>query len=219
MCCISCCFPCVFLGQLTERVGTMKGGTVFSLVLLFQACAIFFFFLDDLMIAEMLVLFFMAMNCKDVTFSNISGIPTGLPDIMTKIHPHLDDAAEVAFSKGTLFPCPNDRNFGKGVTDDINDSVDLALALAIAAVACQITVLVLVVFNLLQVRAKLRSQGKASSSCPVDFILSLFCPCCIMALTMKEAGVEARTYSFASPTGEAGGSYTSTKTDEIVSAA
>jgi len=179
----------------------MKGGTVFSLVLLFQACAIFFFFLDDLMIAEMLVLFFMAMNCKDVTFSNISGIPTGLPDIMTKIHPHLDDAAEVAFSKGTLFPCPNDRNFGKGVTDDINDSVDLALALAIAAVACQITVLVLVVFNLLQVRAKLRSQGKVGSSCISDLFLGIFCPCCSMSLTMKEAGVEPGMYSFASPDG------------------
>lgn len=202
LCCVSCCFPCVVISQLWTRMGNTRGCSIMGLLIFFQASAFFFFFADELMFSEILVIFFMAMNCKDPDFSNIGGIPTGLPWVMTKVTPDPNDAAEVAWANGTLFPCPNSNNRpGQGVTAGINDSVDIALAFTIAFVVSQLMVFILSVSFIVYIRSQLRQKGQVDSSCLCDVLCSLTCPCCFLALTMRESGMAAKTYSITASDG------------------
>jgi len=205
--------PYVVVSQLGQRLKAASFCMTFTLLCTFQGLAVVMFGAAEEEGIKMWVARFNAISCKVGKWSDVSGLKGGLPAWM-KNSP-IDEIQD-----GEIFPCKEMFDLNN-IADTYNVQSLLVLIFNILGLIFEIITCIIFISTLINIRGKMRAEGKAGGNCCTDWLAGMCCYPCFLSQTMRSAGVTGKSYSLFAVDAELGlpGASVSTTKDVPVAVA
>ena len=210
LCIASMMAPYVVLSQLVQRATGSGFCSIFTLLCVFQGISICFFAAAEEETIKSWAASFHAISCKYPAFSDVTGLPEGLPKWMK-------DSGNDEQKLGQIFPCSMMFEDDGEIAGWYDTQALIIMVFNIIGAVFELAAVIAFLVGVIKVRSALRAKDQAGGNGCTDCLLACCCAPCFLAQTARSAGITGKTYSIFAVDAEIGlPTTTSTGTKDVV---
>jgi len=197
LCIASMIAPGIVVSQLVQRTTGTGFCSILTVLVVFQSLAFIFFMAAEEELVKTWAAAFHAISCKYPTFSDVTGLPNGLPNWM-------EDSRNDEVKAGQIFPCSTYFDDDGEIAGWYDIEGIVIMILNILGGLCEIATVIAFLVAIIKVRSALRSKNQAGGNGCMDCLCACCCWSCFLSQTARSAGISGKTYSFTAIDAEIG---------------
>ena len=197
VCIVSMMAPYLVVSQLVQRTTGRGFCSIFTVLCVFQALAIIFFAAAEEQLIKTWAASFHAISCKYPAFSDVTGLPEGLPKWMK-------DSGNDEQKLGQIFPCSMFFEANGEIAGWYDIMGVIIGILNILGAVCELATAITFLVAMCKVRSALRQKNLAGGNGCMDCCCTWCCWSCFLAQTARSAGITGKSYSLTAIDAEIG---------------